>query len=810
MDTPPLTQEKLNQDMTMIGVGRYRSHTEQAKAREGEGDTKYGQRLMRAALPKFAKGIQDMIDGWTHANKARWQHDLMGMKPEVIGFIALRSCLDRITARKTMNSLACFVGARIEDQVRCDFLVKHSEKGEGIILGAKRRKKAGVNHIRTHVRRSMMHESDKGLMEAFDAWTQRDRANCGAWLVELLRDCTGLIEYVYIQQKAGRKRATRFVVATQTTLDWVENFNTDRELLEPFWLPTAETPREWENIWDGGYDTAGTTLPKLPFIKTRNMEHLREAPSVIGEPMEACNLIQQTPWRVNSEVLDVTGWAWENSLEITGFPSREDETLPPFSKAIHEDKEALTRWKMMAAGVYKRNASTKSRRLLVGKVLYLADKMRATRFFYPSNCDFRGRVYNIPSFLGIQGPDMCRGLLKFSRGEKVKTNEAYRWLAIHGANTWGNDKVTLDKRVQWANDFAKDAQKIAANPKRELLWTEADKPFQFLAWCFEWAKLTSTGKLETFLPVSMDASNNGLQILSMLIRDPYGMSATNVLPTETPADIYKVVAERVEGYLRKDASEGRLFSKEWLQFGITRSTCKRPVMCYSYGLTSYSNRAYVVEWFEDEIHDRKRTSPFDPREKIMATNYLATLVWRGIEEVLEKPKEVMQWFQQCSRLISDKQRPLFWNSPSGFPVIQDYKQLHSKRVKTWVSGEATWIRFNEESDKICRRKQANGVSPNFVHALDASALHKTVVRANREAGIYDFAMVHDSYGTHATKCDDLSRILRDVFVNMFEVDLLSDWSKQLSVQHPDISFPAPPAFGEAKITKIHDSTYFFS
>ena len=109
MDTPPLTQEKLNQDMTMIGVGRYRSHTEQAKSREGEGDTKYGQRLMRAALPKFAEGIQDMIDGWTHANKARWQHDLMGMKPEVIGFIALRGCLDRITARKTMNSLACFV-----------------------------------------------------------------------------------------------------------------------------------------------------------------------------------------------------------------------------------------------------------------------------------------------------------------------------------------------------------------------------------------------------------------------------------------------------------------------------------------------------------------------------------------------------------------------------------------------------------------------------------------------------------------------------------------------------------------------------
>ena len=168
-----LTQKELNEDMTTIGVGRYRNHTEQAKNREGEGDTKYGQRLMRAALPQFSKGIEDMIRGWKHKNKARWQHDLLDMKPEVIGFIALRSCLDRITARKTMNSLACFVGARIEDQVRCDFLVKHNpEKGEGIILGAKRRKNAGINHIRTHVRRSMMHEADKGLMEPFEAWRQ--------------------------------------------------------------------------------------------------------------------------------------------------------------------------------------------------------------------------------------------------------------------------------------------------------------------------------------------------------------------------------------------------------------------------------------------------------------------------------------------------------------------------------------------------------------------------------------------------------------------------------------------------------------
>jgi DNA-directed RNA polymerase len=43
----------------------------------------------------------------------------------------------------------------------------------------------------------------------------------------------------------------------------------------------------------------------------------------------------------------------------------------------------------------------------------------------------------------------------------------------------------------------------------------------------------------------MDASNNGIQILSLLSRDEVGGAATNVSQTSIPADLYEAVAERV-------------------------------------------------------------------------------------------------------------------------------------------------------------------------------------------------------------------------------------------------------------------------
>ena len=802
-----LTQDELNTEMTTSGVGRYRNKVEGARARGTESETAYGQRLIRGALPNYIKAIDDLKDSWKKVkNKGQWQHDLLEVHSEKIGFMVMRTVLDMLTRNCKMASMCTKVGNVLDYQIRCDRLIKANKKGEGIVLGATR--KRGWIAAKHHIRVSIKHEVEKGLMEDIPTWTRRDVMAAGFNLVELLRDATGISEYRYITD-TGKRNPTRYVTAAEETLKWVEEFNYHKEMLSPFWLPTVDTPVEWKSVWEGGYKVEDTDLPKLPFIKTTNMEFLRGVEGKLEEPMEACNLLQQTPWKINDEVLATMDWAWKNSVKVGGLPSRDDEIMPDIPADFHTNKKSNAVWKRMAAGVHKRNMSTTSRRLLVAKVLFLAEKLSGNRFFYPSHCDFRGRAYNIPAFLGIQGPDMCRGLLRFARPQRIKTDTDYKWLAIQGANTWGYDKVTLDDRVAWSNNFKNDAIKIAANPTKERLWMEADDPWQFLAWCFEWAQLQNTGKLDSFLPVNMDATNNGLQILSMLTRDEYGMAATNVLPTDSPADIYAVVAKEAERILREQADKGDAVSNAWLEFGINRKTTKRPVMCYSYGLTEYSNRKYIDEWYDDQIHGEGRTKVFSDDEKYLAIHVLAKAVWQGIESVLDKPKQCMDWFQECAGLITAEGQPMSWVTPSGFPVHQEYFNYTQRQVKTWISGAATHVRYREEDDRLSKMRQKNGVSPNFVHSLDAAALHKTIIKANKEEGIYDFAFIHDSYGTHATGCEALSKVLRNVFVDMFSVDLLQDWKHQLE-HNTNIVLPEPPEYGNADISQITNSTYFFS
>lgn len=808
-----LEQEDLNQEMSEIGQGRYNAQLESARKYDQNARTKSGQKLMRELLPEFYERIRELIIPKA-GRPTRWLNDLREYDAKKTAFITLKSVLNCIAYKKTLASMSYTVGASIENEIRCCFLVRTNERGEGIIKGAKQRVPSAQL---PHIKRSMRHEKNKRGIEDFEPWSKRDRISCGTALIEILRASTGLIEYVYLKRK-GRKTPTRFVTATPTTLKWIEDFNNHRSLLEPFWLPMVEPPEDWKSIWEGGYKVEGTTLPKLTFIKTPDAKFLRELdPKDLNIPFEAANLIQRTPWEINERVFKVVLWAWENSVPIgSTIVSQEDEPLPPFPVDAKENKEIKKQWAAMASGVYKRNASTRSKRVLCSKVIQLAEKFIGRRFWTPVNACFRGRLYSIPSFLNIQGTDLSRGLLQFERSERVRNKKEARWLAIHGANCWGYDKVSLDEREQWSYDNADMIKRIADDPTINTEWMDADGNgcFQFLAFCFEWADFLRDGKLKTKLPCSMDATNNGLQILSILTRCDYGCVATNVIPTDKPADIYDVVRVRVESYLSEDVKQGHPFAQSWLDYGLNRSMTKKSVMCYSYGLTMYSNRQYITDWFEEKIHADSCPSPFDLSEYYKAIHYLAEKVWQGVEEILDLPKQCMHWFQEVCNIVTKKERHLTWKTPSGFIVKQDYKKLKERKVSTFITGEAVHVNFKEDTDKISPKAMRNGVSANAVHSLDASLLHNVVVNAAKEdkhgKAIYDFAMIHDSFGTHCKNSDKLAKIIREQAVKMFTPDLLRDWLDQIKKQNPDLEFPDPPEYGQAEISLIEDSKYFFS
>ena len=808
-----LNQEDLNKEMSEIGVGRFNSQWESANKYKEISRSKAGQKLIRDLLGEYSKRIKDVVKSQP-GRRTRWKEDLRNYNIDKIAFIALKTVLNGVGDKITMISLSHAVGRQISIELKCDYVVKNNKKGKGIILGAKRRPKSSQYR---HVQLSMRNEEKKEGKKDYDMWSKKDCLKCGICLVELLRVSTNLIEYTYIKKIHGTKgkyRAQRYVSATKTTFDWIKDFNDYKSLMEPFWLPMVENPTNWTAMWKGGYNySEDSVLPKLPLIKSPDKQFLRSINvKTLSSVTECVGLIQNTPWEINDKVLDTVNWVWDNNVITKDLPAREDEEVPSFPLDATEDRSIRDRWARIASGVHRRNLSTRSKRMLTSKVIYLANKFRGERLFLPANCDFRGRVYYIPTFLNPMGSDLCKGLLRFWREEKIKNKEDARWLAIHGANCWGNDKVSLKEREEFSYGQKDQILKIADEPTKNLEWLEADSPFSYLAFAFEFAIFLREGKLKTKLPCMMDATNNGLQILSILTRCEYGCMSTNVLPTDfdKPEDIYNVARLRGEHYMRKDALDGHPYAQAWLDYGIDRQTVKRPCMTWSYGLTRYSCRQYITDWFEEKIHADNCPSPFGVKDYYKAIHYLSEIVWRSIEEILDLPKQCMDWLQAVSRVVSRENKAINWVTPSGFPVKQGYTKTKTSKIRTYLSGEVVHVNYKGNKQQLDVNKNALGISPNFVHSIDASLLHKTVNHSCNEKGIYDFSVVHDSFGTHSNKAAMLGDSIRDQAVELFQDDLLLDFLNQIKQKHPTLDFPDPPQYGSADITQIRNSPYFFS
>ena len=78
-------------------------------------------------------------------------------------------------------------------------------------------------------------------------------------------------------------------------------------------------------------------------------------------------------------------------------------------------------------------------------------------------------------------------------------------------------------------------------------WESAEEPWLFLAACDEYYHCCIKRDRDyTALPVAVDATCSGLQILAGLCRDASTASLVNVLPGERPADAYRTVAEHAK------------------------------------------------------------------------------------------------------------------------------------------------------------------------------------------------------------------------------------------------------------------------
>lgn len=847
-------QAALEAEMVSRGINLSRKQIGDAKAKGQESATPYGSYLVRRAIAPVAQGIRKFITS-TNSGKAGRRHVaaayLRDMNPDVIAFLALRACLNLVSAKVTLQNGAIMIARQLETEAR----LAHFEKENPDEY--KKASKATERARNERYKRTVFSYIAGKNEINFPAWPKRDKLLIGQKLLDIIIETTGYIEIVQDYKSLSAKKArpgayTYHIIGTAKCLEWITRMEEYTVLATPEYLPAIIPPRPWTSPHGGGYYTLYKPLTLVKNGPENYLEELSLAADDMPDLYRAINAMQETGYRINKSVMKVMRQLWNNGGDVAGIPNREAYTLPrcpvcgleiPAGESRGESQkhpcfdreEVLKAWKKEAALVYEKNVVTLSKRIQFARTLQIAERFQDETIYFPMQLDFRGRVYAVPSFLNPQGADVAKGLLLFAEGKPLDSPEAVDWLAVRGANSWGNDKVSLADRVAWVRDHETEILAVAADPYSARMWHDADKPWLYLAFCFEWGAFRAAeANGETFvssLPVDMDGTCNGLQIFSLLLRDPVGGAATNLLPADKPQDIYQVVADKTILKLHQKAETGVFVTRKhdgliWydekdlarriLSLGINRKTTKRSVMVLPYGGTHQACCEYTLDHLTERLEGGEGDpESINPDNLFAASRFLAGLIWASIGETVIAAKAAMSYLQELAALAASEGLPVVWQTPIGFLVSQAYYDMKEYRVKSRLGSSIIRLTLREEGEErtIDKRRQRNGISPNFVHSLDAAAMCRSISLALNE-GITSYMMIHDSYGVPAADAAAMARCLRTAFVGMFtERDVLAELRDAVAAMLPETKkkkLPPLPPKGTLDITKVLQSTYFFA
>ena len=805
-------QLALEEEAIQLGIDAYRK----AVREDDLADTDVGIRLMkRCMIPLMAALKEFKSDSNIYGRLKDVKKFFHRFKNEEIAYITTKAVLNSMSGAEPVQRVAIKIAGMLKDHLEYE---NFKEQHPNYLAVVERNLK--TDHI-GHKRAVIMRAKNK-LMDEAAHWSEVDRLHIGMKCIELMIESTGIIEKeqsLFAGIAKGDKFNSFRLVAVPEVMEWIEKAHEKCELLNPHYLPMVMSPKRWESVFGGGFYTNEYTNT-FKLVKTRDSEGLYELNDVeMPEVYYAINRVQETPWRINKKVYGVMKEIWQSGSSLGDVPVQDDEPLPArpwdsdeeFEMLKKENIQVIKDWKLAATKAYEKRIVLRSKRLAMAQKIFIADKfVDEPEIYFVWVMDWRGRMYPVQPYVNPQADDTGKGLLEFARGVKLGERGLY-WLKVHAANCYGYDKVSFDERVKWVDEHMEHIYDSADNPLDGLrFWCEADSPFQFLAVCFELRQAKDKGiETESFMPVAMDGSCNGLQNFSAMLRDEVGGAAVNLIPSDTPKDIYGIVAEVVSKEVVKDAAEGNELAQLWVG-KIDRKIAKRNVMTFPYGAKQYGFKGQLLA----ELKDRSTPEQnyLNVKDNFAPANYLAAKMYTGIGSVVIAAANAMKWLQEVSKIVTKADKAIRWTTPIGFQAKQLYLKQDILRVATFWGDIRLQLSLNVDSNKLNKMKMANGISPNFVHSLDASHLMKTINRSY-EMGIRAFSMVHDSYGTHAANIDKLARYLRETFVEQYSQDVLENFKKEVEQQLPEelaAQIPVLPAKGSLDLEAVKDSQYFFA
>lgn len=813
-------QLELESLMVDEGIQRYRKQLTTTTGSNQETMNKPQHFFMVQAISPLSKAITDLISDVYNGKPGKKSIAVSYLREadaDVLAYITAKSIIDSISSEVSTTKVASLIGLRVQEHIQFNkFKKAHPDFFQRV------RKKLDTK-VKTHSNQSIAMKKYLAVAEIdSNRFKPSSLMAMGMALIKLFEENTGLIEI----RDMGANRPP-LLRATEKAYKQLHELHNRCELMNPVFMPMIIKPSPWTTPNDGGYVTQ-----RLPIIKSWHKAYLEELRSVeMPQVYRAINALQETPWRVNTRVYGVMSEMWEAGSTLAGIPDQELTELNPLPWGLpaDTDKETLkdyrtndpdtwNQFKSERRTIHEANRRKESKRFAFLRILSTAERMgKYDQFWFPYQMDWRGRMYPVVGTFNPQGQDAAKGSLEFAEGKPLG-EDGVLWLQIHLANCFGIDKVSYEDRITWTLLNEQAILDAAIDPLGNTFWTEADgggKAWQFLAACFAYADYKKHGAdYPCHIPVGLDGSCNGLQHLSALALDSYGATNTNLVNADKPSDIYQIVANAVAADVLEDAKNGHDHALLW-QGKISRSVVKRNVMTVSYGATKYG----MLEQLREDLHkatDGKLREWLGVEEGVQdfpALKYLSELIIKHIGTTVQAAPKVMGWLQEVSRVVTSNGLPVRWTTPSGLPVLQSYRKTKEKRLDTTLVGNfRLQIQLQEPTNQQDSKRSALGISPNLIHSLDGAHMSLTMNRM-LDAGITGFAMVHDSYGTHACDVQEMAILLRETFVDMYKVDQLKVFLDNIKQQLPTelvTKLPTELVRGDFDLELVKEANYFFA
>ena len=766
-------QQNYERKQIQGGLDKLRTNTTKLEEKTYASATVYGSACVSSILPDLIAFIDSKKEKFlTQAGKnyAIFHKHILPSGSEVQALLTCKVVFDHVFSpqqkKHSVTTIAIAIGAAIEAEAQMEY---YDKEAPALLTTLKKNywhQAKGTEYKRKCIQ-TLMHKTN---ISPWVHWDKTTKVKVGTFLMDCLMEVSGWFERDLVRK--GRKTIAIFVPSSLLIKQHAEIMRM-AELFSPLAKPMLIPPRNWYAIQDGGYYLNDLT-------RCHNLIRKTDDGLIQGEiPYEFINKVQQVSYKLNPFIVEVAKELEDRGISVGKFRPVIQHTIPP-KPPEEASKDVWKEWKKQATIARNLQAAEVRKSCRTRMTMEVVKEFEDEVFYIPWSFDYRGRAYPIPSLLTPQDTDFGKSLILFNEGAKI-TKKGMEWIKFQLATTYGLDKATMQERLDWIDDYQNRAivERVWRDPVGNIAdWENADEPWLFLAACNEWYELHYEHRFHTHLPVAVDATCSGLQILAGLAKDASTARMVNVIGSEKPQDAYAVIATK-----SMDAIPDRL-KPHW-----DRKVTKRCVMTIPYNAKPFSNRSYIRDAFKEKGVDVDREE----------LTQCVKAVRSAMNEVVPGAMSVMKWIEQeIARAIRTGANEIRWTTPSGFNVKQKLMKYKSTIIRTQLMGRCeVYVAGAETGVDLNHHK--NATAPNLIHSLDASLLHLATTSTN-----FPIALIHDSVLCRGTDMCKLSSLVRKTYMSLFaEHAPLTDFALAIGAEEQ------PPIIGDLKPEAVIDSQYFF-